>query len=189
MTAGRSTCTNACWWPATASRSGTAAARTPTAPSAPPISPHDNIVGYPDHYVQSTERHPMDLLSHDHRRARLGPRHDRRRDGQLLFLGRRLRVAAAPSAERPLRGRDRRSSTGSGRSRARPSSTTCARPAASSRRCTSASSRRSSPACANAISWPRSTTPARAASTAIGGDYAGDRAAAALGRRMPRRRI
>ncbi len=24
---------------------------------------HDNIVGYPDHYVQSNERHPMDLLS------------------------------------------------------------------------------------------------------------------------------
>jgi ectoine hydrolase len=24
---------------------------------------HDNIVGYPDHYVQSVERHPMDLLS------------------------------------------------------------------------------------------------------------------------------
>jgi len=24
---------------------------------------HDNIVGYPDHYVQSTERHPMDLLA------------------------------------------------------------------------------------------------------------------------------
>src|SRR5215207_6658133 len=24
---------------------------------------HDNIVGYPDHYVQSTERHPMDYLS------------------------------------------------------------------------------------------------------------------------------
>ena len=24
---------------------------------------HDNIVGYPDHYVQSTERHPMDHLS------------------------------------------------------------------------------------------------------------------------------
>jgi len=24
---------------------------------------HDNIIGYPDHYVQSTERHPMDLLS------------------------------------------------------------------------------------------------------------------------------
>src|SRR5689334_17138080 len=24
---------------------------------------HDNIVGYPDHYVQSDERHPMDLLS------------------------------------------------------------------------------------------------------------------------------
>jgi ectoine hydrolase len=26
---------------------------------------HDNIVGYPDHYVQSTERHPMDLLSRE----------------------------------------------------------------------------------------------------------------------------
>lgn len=24
---------------------------------------HDNIVGYPDHYVQSTERHPMDFLA------------------------------------------------------------------------------------------------------------------------------
>ena len=24
---------------------------------------HENIVGYPDHYVQSTERHPMDYLS------------------------------------------------------------------------------------------------------------------------------
>ncbi|QRM29939.1 ectoine hydrolase DoeA [Microvirga sp. VF16] len=24
---------------------------------------HDNIIGYPDHYVQSTERHPMDHLS------------------------------------------------------------------------------------------------------------------------------
>jgi ectoine hydrolase len=24
---------------------------------------HDNIIGYPDHYVQSPERHPMDLLS------------------------------------------------------------------------------------------------------------------------------
>ena len=26
---------------------------------------HDNIVGYPDHYVQSTERHPMDHLSQE----------------------------------------------------------------------------------------------------------------------------
>ncbi len=25
----------------------------------------DNIVGYPDHYVQSTERHPMDYLSRE----------------------------------------------------------------------------------------------------------------------------
>ena len=30
---------------------------------------HDNIIGYPDHYVQSTERHPMDYLS-----AKLGER-------------------------------------------------------------------------------------------------------------------
>ena len=52
---------------------------------------HDNIVGYPDHYVQSTERHPMDYLSAGHRRARLGQAHHRRRDGQLLVLGRRLR--------------------------------------------------------------------------------------------------
>ncbi len=27
------------------------------------ILAHDNIIAYPDHYVQSTERHPMDLLS------------------------------------------------------------------------------------------------------------------------------
>ena len=27
------------------------------------LAAHDNIVGYPDHYVQSTERHPMDFLS------------------------------------------------------------------------------------------------------------------------------
>ena len=33
---------------------------------------HDNIVGYPDHYVQSTERHPMDYLADSARRARLG---------------------------------------------------------------------------------------------------------------------
>ncbi|MFP3615448.1 aminopeptidase P family N-terminal domain-containing protein, partial [Paraburkholderia sp. SIMBA_050] len=26
---------------------------------------HENIVGYPDHYVQSTARHPMDYLSTD----------------------------------------------------------------------------------------------------------------------------
>lgn len=25
--------------------------------------PHDRIIGYPDHYVQSTERHPMDELA------------------------------------------------------------------------------------------------------------------------------
>ena len=56
---------------------------------------HDNIVGYADHYVQSTERHPMDYLSQVISRARLGQAQHRRRDGQLLFLGRRLRVAAA----------------------------------------------------------------------------------------------
>ena len=25
--------------------------------------PESNIIGYPDHYVQSTERHPMDYLA------------------------------------------------------------------------------------------------------------------------------
>lgn len=38
---------------------------------------HDNILAYPDHYVQSTERHPMDLLSriiedHGWQRGRIG---------------------------------------------------------------------------------------------------------------------
>ena len=37
-----------------------------------PIMAHDNIIGYPDHYVQSTERHPMDYLSAQSDRARLG---------------------------------------------------------------------------------------------------------------------
>jgi ectoine hydrolase len=38
---------------------------------------HDHIIPYPDHYVQSTERHPMDLLAriiddHGWGRARIG---------------------------------------------------------------------------------------------------------------------
>ena len=32
---------------------------------------HDNIIGYPDHYVQSTERHPMDYLSEQLKSRRL----------------------------------------------------------------------------------------------------------------------
>ena len=32
--------------------------------------PHDNILAYPDHYVQSTERHPMDYLAREVIRAR-----------------------------------------------------------------------------------------------------------------------
>ena len=46
---------------------------------------HDNIVGYADHYVMSTERHPMDYLERGHRRAWVGAIADRRRDGQLLL--------------------------------------------------------------------------------------------------------
>ena len=39
------------------------AGRTRTVRGAPSGCSHDNIVGYPDHYVQSVERHPMDFLS------------------------------------------------------------------------------------------------------------------------------
>ena len=48
---------------------------------------HDNIVGYPDHYVQSPERHPMEHLSkliadRGWKDARIGAG-----DGQLLVFG------------------------------------------------------------------------------------------------------
>ena len=39
------------------------AARTPTARCAPSGWPRDNVVAYPDHYVQTTERHPMEHLA------------------------------------------------------------------------------------------------------------------------------
>ena len=128
--------------------------------------PDADIVGYPDHYVQSTERHPMDYLAGDARRARPRPAPHRRRDGQLLVLRRRLRRAAAQPARTPASPTPPASSTGSARSRARPRSATCARPPASSRRCTPASPRSPAPACASATSSPRSSTPAPAASTA-----------------------
>jgi Xaa-Pro aminopeptidase len=68
-----------------------------------PISKHDNIIGYPDHYVQSTERHPMDYLAAKLIGERgLGQADDRRRDGQLLVLGRGLRLVAKTSAECPF---------------------------------------------------------------------------------------
>ena len=39
---------------------------------------HDDIVGYADHYVQSTERHPMDQSERGDRRARVERSADRR---------------------------------------------------------------------------------------------------------------
>ena len=77
---------------------------------------HDNIVGYPDHYVQSTERHPMDLpVARSSTERGWGNAPDRRRDGQLLVLGRRLRGAAEAPAECAFRRTRRRWSTGSAR--------------------------------------------------------------------------
>ncbi len=75
---------------------------------------HDNIVGYPDHYVQSTERHPMDYLSTVLSDRRLGQAHHRRRDGQLLVLCRRLRLLAAALAQLPVSSTPPHWSTGSG---------------------------------------------------------------------------
>ncbi len=94
--------------PPRASRSGTAAARMPTAQDAPPISAHDNIVGYPDHYVQSTERHPMDLLSPASSRSAAGTSSPIGVEmDNYWFSASGLRLAATAFAERPLRGRHR----------------------------------------------------------------------------------
>ena len=76
---------------------------------------HDNIIGYPDHYVQSTERHPMDYLAGDAGRARLGQADDRRRDGQLLVLGGRLRRRCRSTCRTRASSMRRRWSTGSAR--------------------------------------------------------------------------
>ena len=133
--------------------------------------PDADIVGYPDHYVQSTERHPMDYLAGDARRARPRPAPHRRRDGQLLVLRRRLRRAAAQPAERPLRRRHRpRQLAARGQEPGRDRLHAQA-PPASSRRCTPASPRPPAPASASATSSPRSSTPAPAASPSFGGDY------------------
>ena len=63
--------------------------------------PDADIVGYPDHYVQSTERHPMDYLAGEARRARPRPAPHRRRDGQLLVLRRRLRQRCSAASRTP----------------------------------------------------------------------------------------
>ena len=69
--------------------------------------PDADIVGYPDHYVQSAERHPMDFLAGVLAERGLDRLAHRRRDGQLLVLRRRLREPAARPPERPLPGRHR----------------------------------------------------------------------------------
>ena len=101
MTAGRSTSTSACcsapdgepvWFGRGQDANG--ARRTV-------FMADEHIIGYPDHYVQSTERHPMDYLAGIIDRARgWGRRADRRRDGQLLFQRRLPCRAAAPPARR-----------------------------------------------------------------------------------------
>ena len=125
--------------------------------------PDADIVGYPDHYVQSTERHPMDFLAGVLAERGLDRLAHRRRDGQLLVLRRRLREPAARPARTPASPdatglvnwqRAVKSPTEIGYMR---------RPPASSRRCTPASPRRPAPASASATSSPRSTTPAPAA--------------------------
>ena len=101
-----------------------------------------DIVGYPDHYVQSTERHPMDYLA--------GVLAARGLD-RLRPASRWTTTGSPPPPSRRCSGTCRTpasptppaSSTGSARSRARPRSATCARPPASSRRCTPASPTRS----------------------------------------------
>ena len=65
-------------------------------------SSRDNVVAYPDHYVQSTERHPDGAPRLPHRGARVRRDADRRRDGQLLLLGRRPRDARALPAGRRI---------------------------------------------------------------------------------------
>ena len=125
-----------------------------------------DIVGYPDHYVQSTERHPMDYLAGVLAvpRARQAP--NRRRDGQLLVLRRRLRVAAAPPAERPLLRRDRpRQLAARGEEPDRDRLHAQGRP---HRRGDARPHRREgrASACASATSSPRSSTPAPAGPTA-----------------------
>ena len=156
----------------TASRSGTAAARTPTAPSAPPISPDDNIVGYPDHYVQSTERHPMDY-----------PR--RRSSPSAAGTGSRIGVemdnywfsaAAFAALQQHLPNARFADATGLvnwQRAVKSPTEIDYMRKAAPHRRgdARRASSRRSSPACASATSSPRSIDAGIRGVDGFGGDY------------------
>jgi hypothetical protein len=105
MTAGPSTCINACWCRRAASPIWYGRKQDANGAKRTAYLEHDNIIGYPDHYVQSTERHPMDLLSQIIAERGWDRPHDRRRDGQLLFFGGRFRFAAKASAECPLQGR------------------------------------------------------------------------------------
>ena len=122
--------------------------------------------------LRAVDRAPPDgLPGRNPGRPRPRQAPDRRRDGQLLVLRRRLRLAPAPPAERALHRchRPRELATRGqepGRDRRR-----CARPPASSRRCMPASPRPQGSACASATSSPRSTTPALRGADGVGGDY------------------
>ncbi len=98
--------------------------REPTGARGPEYMPKERIFGYPDHYVQSSERHPMDHLSAVVGRPRPGQGDAGRRDGQLLLLG------CCPRARRPDSPR-RAPATSASTSPAR--SSRCRRSTASSR--------------------------------------------------------
>ncbi len=63
MTAGRSTCTRRCIVPPSGEPIWYGRGQDANGAKRTAYLEHDNIIGYPDHYVQSTERHPMDYLS------------------------------------------------------------------------------------------------------------------------------
>ena len=77
------------------------------APGAPPGSAQTIIIGYPDHYVQSTERHPMERLAADARRPRAGGGSIGVEMDNYWFSAAAYRDAPEAPAQRPLRRRHR----------------------------------------------------------------------------------
>ena len=119
---------------------------------------HDNIVGYADHYVQSTERHPMDFLStvlteRGLGAKRIGVEMDNYWFSAKAFASLQQHLPNASFVDATALVNWQRAVKSAkeieymGRAarivEARPRSTTCARPRASSRRCTPASPTRS----------------------------------------------
>ena len=165
MTAGRSMCIRRSSCRRRASRSGTAAARTPTAPSAPPIS-----------RTTTSSAIPTTMCSRPSAtRWTTCRRCSRERGWDKLTIGVEMdnywfSAAAFASLQKHLPNARFVDATGAGQLAARGQEPDRDRLHAQGRphrrgHARSASSTRSRPACANAISSPRSTMPARAAST------------------------